>query len=245
MTAWCAMALDRDDRDHDGDDHGPTDGDPEEIAEVLGESRWPPAITLFVAMVVPLLLPGRYSLGPPWAASALLLLLLIALTVADPGRINRRTATVRVLEIVLVAVLAIGAATVTIALTAELIKGDPRLNDPTTLLGSGALVWLQIIIAFTFVYWEADGGGTVNRASGATPYPDFAFPQHMNPELAPPGWRPLFPDYLYLGTTCALAFSPTDAMPLKHWAKLAMALEAVMSLVIIGLVVARAVNILN
>jgi uncharacterized membrane protein len=229
----------------DGADELDEAEDGHEVDELLGESRWPPAITLVVAMVVPLLLPERYSLGPPWAASVVLLLLLVALTIADPGRINKRSSTVRALEIGLVAVLAIGAAGVTIALTVELINGDQRLNDATTLLESGGLVLLDIIIAFTFVYWEADGGGTVNRARRITQYPDFAFPEHMNPDLAPPGWRPLFLDYLYLAITDAIAFSPTDVMPLKHWAKMAMALESIMSLVIVGLVIARAVNILN
>jgi hypothetical protein len=65
----------------------------------------------------------------------------------------------------------------------------------------------------------------------------------MNPALAPPGWRPRFVDYLYLGFTNALAFSPTDAMPLVPWAKVAMALQSVISLAILALVVARAVNI--
>jgi hypothetical protein len=67
----------------------------------------------------------------------------------------------------------------------------------------------------------------------------------MNPELAPPGWRPLFIDYLYLGMTNALAFSPTDVMPLVPWAKIAMALQSLVSLAILGLVIARAVNILT
>ncbi len=234
------MGVDRDDEDQEGHGHGRGD-----VEEILGESRWPPAITLVVAMVVPFLLPDRYSLGPPWAASVVLLVLLVALTIADPGRINRRSPTIRRLEIGLVAVLAIGAGWITIALTAELVNGDPRLNNATTLLESGGLVLLDIIIAFTFVYWVVDGGGAVDRACHMTPYPDFAFPQHMNSDLAPPGWRPLFLDYLYLGITDAIAFSPTDVMPLKHWAKMAMALESVMSLVIVGLVIARAVNILN
>jgi hypothetical protein len=50
-------------------------------------------------------------------------------------------------------------------------------------------------------------------------------------------------DYFYLSFTSAVAFSPTDAMPLVPWAKLSMALEELISLVIFGLVVARAVNI--
>ena len=83
------------------------------------------------------------------------------------------------------------------------------------------------------------------RALGSPEYPDLAFPQHMNPDLAPPAWRPMFIDYLYLGMTNALAFSPTDVMPLVPWAKIAMALQSLVSLAILGLVVARAVNILT
>ena len=63
--------------------------------------------------------------------------------------------------------------------------------------------------------------------------------------MAPPGWRPQFFDYLYLGFTNATAFSPTDVMPLARWAKLAMTVQAIASLFILGLVIARAVNILK
>jgi hypothetical protein len=59
------------------------------------------------------------------------------------------------------------------------------------------------------------------------------------------GWRPKFLDYLYLGFTNATAFSPTDVMPLALWAKLAMTAQAITSLAILGLVIARAVNILQ
>jgi hypothetical protein len=80
-------------------------------------------------------------------------------------------------------------------------------------------------------------GARQRRRSG------FAFPQQLNPDLAPPGWRPRFIDYLYLGFTNAIAFSPTDTMPLAPWAKVAMAIQSMISLAILGLVVARAVNV--
>ena len=76
-------------------------------------------------------------------------------------------------------------------------------------------------------------------------HPDLAFPQHQNPRIGPPGWRPQFIDYLYFGFTNATAFSPTDVMPLVPWAKVAMAVQATVSLAILGLVVARAVNIFS
>jgi hypothetical protein len=67
----------------------------------------------------------------------------------------------------------------------------------------------------------------------------------LNPHLAPPNWRPRFIDYLYLAFTNATAFSPTDVMPVVPWAKITMTVQAVISLSILGLVVARAVNVLT
>ena len=93
------------------------------------------------------------------------------------------------------------------------------------------------------LYWELDGEGPAARLYRTRPYPDFAFPQHLNPDVAPPGWRPLFVDYLYLGYTTRVAFSPTDAMPVARWAKGAMAIQATISILILSLVIARAVNI--
>jgi hypothetical protein len=67
----------------------------------------------------------------------------------------------------------------------------------------------------------------------------------MSPELAPPGWRPQFVDYLVLGLTTSMAFSPTDVMPMVPWAKLTMVLQSLISLVVFGLVIARAVNVFS
>ncbi|GAC54248.1 hypothetical protein [Gordonia amicalis] len=59
------------------------------------------------------------------------------------------------------------------------------------------------------------------------------------------GWRPVFVDYLCLARTNATAFSPTDVMPLARWMKPAMAVQAMLSIVILSLVGANAVNLLG
>lgn len=100
-------------------------------------------------------------------------------------------------------------------------------------------------MAFALLYWQFDSGGPAARLERRARYPEFAFPQQINPDLAPAGWRPVFVDYLYLAFTNSTAFSPTDVMPLVPWAKLAMAVQSTVSLVVIGLVVARAVNVLT
>jgi uncharacterized membrane protein len=66
-----------------------------------------------------------------------------------------------------------------------------------------------------------------------------------SPELAHPSWEPEFVDYLYLSFTNAMAFSPTDVMPMSRWAKLTMLVQSLVSLLIAVLVIARAVNILH
>ena len=92
---------------------------------------------------------------------------------------------------------------------------------------------------------ELDGGGPESRFLAPLEFPDLAFPAQLNPGVAGPGWRPEFFDYLYVGFTDATAFSPTDVMPLARWGKLAMTVQAVCSLMILGLVIARAANILQ
>ena len=86
-----------------------------------------------------------------------------------------------------------------------------------------------------------DGGGPIARSRRATPI-DFAFTQQMSPEIAPPGWRPVFLDYLHLGFTNATAFSPTDVMPLSLRGKYTMLVQSTVALALFGLIVARAVG---
>jgi uncharacterized membrane protein len=53
---------------------------------------------------------------------------------------------------------------------------------------------------------------------------------------------PRYPDYLYLSYTNATAFSPTDTLPVRTWAKMTMMIESSISLVTAILVIARAIN---
>jgi len=96
-------------------------------------------------------------------------------------------------------------------------------------------------LAFGLLYWLMDGGGPIARFRQPIPV-DFAFTQHISPEVAAPGWRPVFLDYLHLGFTNATAFSPADVVPLTHRAKYAMLVQSTVALTLFGLVVARAVN---
>jgi len=214
-------------------------------SEPTGERRWPAAFATAVVIAIPFLLPHHVFPVILWAAAPVELALLLALLIADPGRIDRRSQRLRAVSIALTVLLAMIAASVTVLLVVELVEGAPDLRDASTLLAAGALVWIDVHLTFALLYWELDGGGSAERLHNLREYPDLAFPEHMNPRLAPPGWRPIFVDYFYLGFTNATAFSPTDVMPLARWAKLLMTVQAVMSILILALVIANAVNLLN
>jgi uncharacterized membrane protein len=213
--------------------------------EVQGEKRWPMAVTIGIAVALTVSLPVRFSWGPSWVFPVIQGLLLLSVIVADPGRIDRKTRATRALNIGLVGLLVAKATGTTVRLMVDLIRGGPETNSPAQLLWVGSIAWLYVIIAFSFLYWELDGGGPEARARAKPEYPDLAFPEQLNPKIARPTWRPEYFDYLYLAFTDATAFSPTDVMPMARWAKLAMAVQATACLVVLGLVIARAVNILK
>jgi uncharacterized membrane protein len=225
-----------------GTDTTPADGSDTDDG-VVGEARWPMAGAVLAAMVLTILLPGAERLGPQWLLPLVEGVLLVAVITGDPGTINRRSRWLRVLSIVLVAVLVFGALWATGQLIDDLIHGGAVTNSASELLQAGTIVWASNNIAFALLYWELDGGGAAARAHHLPTHYGFAFPQQLNPSIGLPDWRPRFIDYLYLGFTNATAFSPTDVMPLEPWAKIAMAIQSLVSLAILGLVIARAVNV--
>jgi hypothetical protein len=213
---------------------------------VRGEPRWHMVGAVLAAILLTILLPAEVRLGPKWLLPLFEGILLVVLIIGDPVTISRRSRLLRVASIALVGVLVFGTLWATGQLIDDLIHGGPETNSATDLLEAGSLVWVSNNIAFALLFWELDGGGAVARGHRAAGEPvDLAFPQQLNPHVAPPNWQPRFIDYLYLGFTNATAFSPTDVMPLVPWAKITMAIQSVISLAILGLVIARAVNVLT
>ena len=214
-------------------------------SRVVGEARWPMAIAVVAVMAMTLLLPHTLVARPRWGVPLIEGLLLIAVIIADPGKIDLISKRARGLSITLIALLVATTLWCTTQLIIELIQGGPATQSGGALLAAGGIVWLSNCLSFGLLYWELDSGGPAMRAHGLPAHPDFAFPQQLDPQLAPEHWRPRFVDYMYLGFTSATAFSPTDAMPLRAWNKLAMMAQSAISLVLLGLVIARAVNVLR
>ncbi len=211
----------------------------------IDEPRWPPvaALLAFMALNIGLRvwLPNQGAVRVPWLIPAIEAVLLVVLLTGNPGSVAARRRWLHPLAVGLVLVLVAAALWATLLLVYDLIKGLGVTNSPAELLASGALVWLGNNLSFAMLYWLIDGGGPIARSRQSVPV-DFAFTQQLSPEVAPPGWRPVFLDYLHLGFTNATAFSPTDVMPLSHRAKYTMLVQSTVALALFGLIVARAVN---
>ena len=58
-------------------------------------------------------------------------------------------------------------------------------------------------------------------------------------------WSPNFLDYLFLAFNTSTAFSPTDTPVLTRWGKILMMIESTISLGVLVVLAARAVNIIR
>jgi hypothetical protein len=227
------------------------------LASPRHEPRWHASIAVLAAMLLYITLPPRLTIGPWWPAAALILVLLVPLSIVAPRR-HRETRRTRLWSIILIATVNFfNLASVVLLIAAFFHPEKATTHVPGLLLRTGAQIWFTNILVFALWYWELDGDGPDARAhaSAATQFKnaDFLFPQM---ELAitagkdsfgciDPLWKPSFMDYFYVAFTCATAFSPTDAMPLSRWAKALMTGEALVSLVTITIVLARAISLIS
>jgi hypothetical protein len=140
---------------------------------------------VLAAMLLTLLLPDELRLGPRWLLPILEGALLVVLIVGDPGRISKRSSVLRGFSVALVTVLIAQSLWSTARLIEELIVGGPHTNKPGPLLAAAGIVWVSNNIAFALLYWELDSGGAAERAHALRDHPDLAFPQQMNPDIAP------------------------------------------------------------
>jgi hypothetical protein len=174
-----------------------------------------------------------------------LLVLIVALMVGDPGRIDRQKTWLRVLTGTLIGLITLVNSSSAARLVVGIFSEAHFAQSAGTLLVSGAVIWLTNVIAFGLWYWDLDRGGAAARALGTASGPAFVFPEMTNAEHVPAGWYPKFVDYLHLSFSTATAFSPTDVSAIKPWAKLMMMAEEIVSLVVGLLVIARAVNVIR
>ena len=206
------------------------------------EAAWPAQLTVLVAILVELLYPTRLTVGPFWLIPSLEAALLLGLFLATPHQLEYEHPRRRRVALGLIAFVSAANVYSLYALTHLLLHHN--VSNGRELVGSGLLIWLTNFLIFSLWYWELDRGGPGKRAAGHDGAPDFLFPQMSDDAIEPRDWRPRFLDYLYVSLTNATAFSPTDTMPLSQMAKSVMGIQSLVSLITIGLIISRAVNIL-
>lgn len=205
----------------------------------IREPRWPAFVAMLAAASLYLALPEPLSLGPSWSLLAIIVVLLIP--IIGTYRLGHYNVT-RALTF-------IANGMITVALIASLIfliHGLPEHREsPKMLLRAAGALWITNILVFALWYWKLDAGGPLKRdLTRGRLDSSFLFPQ-MLMQIGPnPPWSPHFMDYLFLAFNTSTAFSPTDTAPLTRWAKVGMMLQAIISLGIVALLAARAVNIL-
>jgi uncharacterized membrane protein len=204
------------------------------------------ALAVLVAAAMYVFIPEQFRVSDAArvAYPVLLLMLLVALTIGDPGRIDRDSRWLRVTTGVMIGVITLGTAVSVVRVVVGILRGA-QFDSPSELLTIGAVVWVTNVIAFALWYWHLDSGGPAARANGVVvEHPAFHFPEEDIPDLVAAGWYPQFVDYLALSFNTSTAFSPTDVSAIRHWSKLWLMTEGAISLTLVGLVVARAVNVL-
>ena len=211
-----------------------------------GEHWWPVALAVVVTVALHVALPAKYRINPAWVLPVVLLGLLAALIIGDPGRIDRQKTWLRILTGAVIAVLTVANLVGAGRLVGDIVTSNTLFdNNAPALLAVGGVIWATNVIAFGLWYWDLDRGGAAARAHHPQANPAFVFAEMQHTEYAPADWVPKFADYLALAFWTATAFSPSDVSVIKRWAKLLMMTEAAVSLAIGVLVVARAVNILK
>jgi uncharacterized membrane protein len=209
------------------------------------EPFWPAQLTIVAAIGLQLLLPERLTVGPTWLLPALEGALAVGLAFASPREEERERGHTRRRRIALSLMALVSAGNIfSLYELIHFLLHKGQVPEGRALVLAGMLIWLTNFLIFALWYWELDRGGPGKRALGQDRRPDFLFPQMTDDQIHPPDWRPQFIDYTYVSLTNATAFSPTDTMPLTVMAKSIMGVQALVSLVTLGLVVARAVNIL-
>jgi len=208
-----------------------------------GDPFWPAQLAVAITIALNLALSQKVTVGPRSLMPGVEGALLVVLALVARGRATFHSTARRRFALTVIGLVSL-TNVVSLGLLVHYLLNGGHEGGHALILSGTALLGTNVLL-FAVWFWELDRGGPVTRFSDPGATPDFQFPQMENPQLAPPGWRPGFVDYLYTSLTNATAFSPTDTMPLTHVAKTVMGVQSVTALITIGLVVARAVNILG
>jgi uncharacterized membrane protein len=214
------------------------------LDELDAEPRWPAFVAALAVGGVYTALPDALTLGPRWLFPSAFLALLIPSIVSHHIGRHRLNA---LFGFAVDGVLTLG---LIISIVLLIVTLPTREVAPIALLLSAASLWITNILVFALWYWRLDAGGPHQRderakhADGAFLFPQMTMGEEALREVGQQDWSPNFTDYLFLAFNTSTAFSPTDTPVLTRWAKVLMIMQSLLSLLIIALLAARAINIL-
>lgn len=203
---------------------------------------WHVQLAVFGALVLQLVLPDRFVVGPRYSMVILEAMLLVALVITTPRLPIFQSVRRRINVLALLGLIGGTNAYALLRVTQLLLVGGGTISGPNLVLAA-LNIYLTNIIVFALIYWEMDGGGPGKRRSSDITELDFYFQQNRIPAYDRI-WHATFIDYLYVSATNATAFSPADTMPMSRRAKMLMLTQALIALITLVLVAARAVSIL-
>lgn len=205
---------------------------------------WQVQLVVVIAILLQVLLPNEFRPEPRWILPALEVILLLALIFTTPREAIYESKVRRINSVALIALISLANIYSLAKVVNDLLAGG-RISNGRGLIMAAINIFITNVIIFALWYWEVDGGGPGRRRKEPAKNRDFLFPQMGTPHAAPEGWEPTFLDYLYVSVTNATAFSPTDTLPLTRRVKALMGTQALVSLVTLLLVAARAIGILG
>lgn len=204
---------------------------------------WHVQILVIAAVIMQFILPQTFSAEPRQIIAIISFLLVIALSFTTPKAAVFQSIGRRINVIVLVTLLGVANTYSLYRVANQLLEG--KISNGRDLVLTALNIFLTNIVVFALLYWEIDGGGPGKRKIAKNHERDFMFPQHNLTDSESKKWIPTFVDYFYVSSTNAMAFSPTDAMPLSRRIKMLMLTQSIVSLTTIALIISRAVNILR
>src|SRR5271167_1985847 len=154
-----------------------------------GEHWWPVALAIVVAAFLHVALPAKYRVNPAWVVPAVLLALLAALIIADPGRIDRQKPWLRIVTGAVIAFLTVANLLAAVRLVHDILTNNKLFaSNATALLATGGVLWATNVIAFGLWYWDLDRGAAASRAHHPDRNPAFVFPEMQHTAYTPANW---------------------------------------------------------
>lgn len=203
---------------------------------------WHAQLVLLLAVILQFTIPNELRVGNRYWVAIVELVLISGIGVTAPKRHLSFKGFNRTVAVLLIAIVSLANITSLVLVINGLLNGSDVPGK--SLVAAAFAIFITNIIAFCLWYWELDSPGLtgVKKHDSA---PSFQFPNMQDEIRRIEKWEPTFFDYMYLSITNSTAFSPTDTMPLTHFAKVVMSLQALIALLTVVLVTARAVNILG